>query len=197
MRGPTDLDTIPSRINTSDTAELADRLLIDAGTRLAHSAAVATQAARAAGLLEEPWRSALTPAAWLHDIGYSEQVARTGFHPLDGARWLRDRGWPAEVCQLVAWHTEAGIEAGIRGLDRDLAAEFDQPPLAAAAALSWADMTSSPTGELCTVDQRIDDILERYALGSPAHAATASARPALSAAVAEVEALLARRPVAA
>jgi hypothetical protein len=32
-------------------------------------------------------------AAWLHDIGYAPAIAEsgTGFHPLDGARYLRDK----------------------------------------------------------------------------------------------------------
>jgi HD superfamily phosphodiesterase len=32
----------------------------------------------------------LEAAAWLHDIGYSPEIAVSGFHPLDGARYLRD-----------------------------------------------------------------------------------------------------------
>lgn len=31
----------------------------------------------------------LVAAAWLRDIGYAPEVVDTGFHPLDGARWLR------------------------------------------------------------------------------------------------------------
>jgi hypothetical protein len=185
------LETTATESGASDAAQLADRLLGHVGTRLAHSASVADQARRAAHLLEEPWRASIMQAAWLHDIGYSEQVARTGFHPLDGARWLDDRGWPSEICRLVAWHTEAGIEAGMRGLDSDLAAEFDQPPPLVGAALSWADLTSSPTGAVCPVSRRIGDILDRYPVDSVVHTAIAAARSALRGATGEVEALLA------
>lgn len=191
LRVPTDLDTTTAETETPDAARQANLLLLDVGTRLAHSATVAMRASRASRLLGEPWRSVISAAAWLHDIGYAEPVAQTGFHPLDGARWLRDRGWPDEVCRLVAWHTDAEIEAAVRGLDSELIAEFAQPPPSVAAALSWADMTSSPTGELCTVDHRIDDILARYPAGSAVHTATAAARPSLCAAAAEVEAQLA------
>ena len=31
-------------------------------------------------------------AAWLHDIGYAEELLDTGFHPLDGARFLASAG---------------------------------------------------------------------------------------------------------
>jgi putative nucleotidyltransferase with HDIG domain len=188
---PTSLETTNTQTDASHAAKLAERLLGHVGTRLAHSARVAYQAGRATRLLEHQWRSVIVRAAWLHDIGYSDQVAQTGFHPLDGARWLRDRGWPSEVCRLVAWHSEAGIEAALRSLDGDLAAEFDQPPSLVAAALAWADLTSSPTGTACAVSQRIDDILDRHPSDSAAHTATVAARPALRGATGEVEALLA------
>lgn len=187
----TDHDTTTTRTDASDAAALADRLLASVGTRLAHSAMVAEQADRVARLLEEPWRSAATQAAWLHDIGYSEQVARTGFHPLDGARWLRDRGWPSEVCRLVAWHTAAGVEAKILGLGEDLAAEFNEPPSLALAILAWADLSSSPGGAPCLVSRRIDDILDRYPADSAVYTAMAAARPDLCAATERVELLLA------
>lgn len=54
-------------------------------------------------------------AAWLHDIGYAREASVLGFHPLDGARWLRDQGWPDQVTQLVAWHTHAEKEAELLG----------------------------------------------------------------------------------
>ena len=34
----------------------------------------------------------LVAAAWLHDIGYAPELVETGFHPLDGARYLRREG---------------------------------------------------------------------------------------------------------
>jgi HD domain len=129
---------------TQGAAALATLLLQGVGLRLDHSACVALQIRRAAGILEPEWRSALEAAAWLHDIGYKPELALTAFHPLDGARWLRDHSWPTETCRLVAWHTESVEEARLYGLDRELAAEFDRPPRLASAALAWADLTSSP-----------------------------------------------------
>ena len=77
-------------------------------------------------------------AAWLHDIGYSPDLVGTGFHPLDGARYLRD-AWRASplLCRLVANHTGALIEAEERGLAEELAAEF---PAAGLAAFRRADL---------------------------------------------------------
>jgi hypothetical protein len=175
----------------SHAAIVADRLLRGVGTRFAHSARVAGQAARVARLLDPPWRSAVVDAAWLHDIGYSDRVASTGFHPLDGARWLRDRGWQSEVCRLVAWHTAASTEGVLRGLHGALAAEFDSPPTLAGAALAWADVTSSPTGEPSKVADRLADILRRYPADSIAHRAITEASPMLRESAHEIESRLA------
>jgi hypothetical protein len=170
---------------------LADRYLCTEGTRLAHSATVAQHVERAADLAPNAWRSALMDAAWLHDIGYSPRVARTGFHPLDAARWLRDRDWRAKTCRLVAWHGEAAVEARLRGLDRQLRREFEPPPPLPAAILRWADLTSSPSGETCTVDERLSDILTRYPPDSLVHRAVLEASPAIRIETDEIEARLA------
>ena len=171
--------------------ETAAHLLRGLDTRLQHSAAVAAQVNRVADLVEAEWRASLRDAAWLHDIGYNEQLVRTGFHPLDGARWLRDHGWDSETCRLVAWHTGALEEARLHGLAAELVAEFDPPPRLAAAALAWADLTSSPTGERWDPDRRIADILDRYPPGSIVHQTIRSSRPTLEAAVWEIESRLA------
>jgi hypothetical protein len=187
------LNEMTTTSNDSDAALLADRLLGGVGTRLAHSARVAGQVERVRDLLDGEWRSAIVDAAWLHDIGYSPRVQRTGFHALDAARWLRARGWPTATCRLVAWHTEAEVEGAVRGLGEDLAAEFEPPPALAAAGLAWADLTSSPAGELCTAADRIADILWRYPPDSIMHRAIADATPRLREAAEEIDSRLALR----
>ena len=152
--------------------ETAGRLLEETSARHAHTRRVARQAATVSHLLDEPWRSAIGEAAWLHDIGYSPALVDTGFHPLDGARWLRARGRSDEVCSLVAWHTRARTEARLRGLEDALVAEFAAPPATAQATLTWADLTSSPNGERCSPATRISDILHRYGPESIVHQAT-------------------------
>ena len=179
--------------NNPDAALLADRLLGEVGTRLAHSARVAGQVERVRDLLDGEWRSVIADAAWLHDIGYGPGVKRTGFHALDAARWLRDHGWPTATCRLVAWHTEAEVEGALRGLGEDLAAEFEPPQGLAAAVLTWADLTSSPAGELCTAVDRIADILRRYPPDSIVHRAIADATPRLREAAEEIDSRLALR----
>jgi hypothetical protein len=126
-----------------------------------------------------------------HDVGYNRRITRTGFHPLDGARWLRDRDWPIETCRLVAWHTAASAEGTLRGLYQDLATEFDPPPALVAAALAWADLTSSPYGKPWSVARRLADILRRYPPDSVVHRAITESLPALWSAVREIESRLA------
>jgi hypothetical protein len=105
---------------------------------------------------------------------------------------LQDHGWPNETCRLVAWHSAARVEGGLRGLDQELAAEFEPPPELATNALTWADLTSSPSGERWTVARRLADIVRRYPAESVEHRAIADATPMLLHATGDIELRLAR-----
>jgi hypothetical protein len=97
-------------------ALLARRLLADVPERLAHSAAVTHRAADLAVTIDPRQESMLVATAWLHDIGYAPALARTGFHPLDGARALRAWRWPSLMCRLVAHHSGSSYLARQMGL---------------------------------------------------------------------------------
>jgi hypothetical protein len=127
--------------------------------------------------------STLEAAAWLHDIGYSPVIATSGFHPVDGARYLRDRTEcdPAIYC-LVAHHSGSEFEASERGLPRPCE-EFDVPDRTLLDALTYADMTTGPTGDRVTIDRRLDEILTRYAPDHEVHRSVERASPALRSAV--------------
>jgi len=114
-------------------------------------------------------RDELVSVAWLHDVGYAPQLRATGFHALDGARFLVSNGVSIEVATLVANHSCALIEAGIRGLDDDLRAEFPMRDDWATDALYYADMTCGPTGEIVTVEERLRESRGRY---GPGHVVT-------------------------
>lgn len=101
----------------------------------------------------------LVAAAYLHDIGYAPVIAMTGFHPLDGARFVRDSGSP-ELAALVAQHTGARNEALIRGIE--LVAEFPFDDSLLYRALSYCDLTTGPDGAPTNVDDRVAEICERY-----------------------------------
>src|SRR6476469_322495 len=85
--------------------------------RWAHSQAVAAVAGSVSKDLGEDDADVLVGAAWLHDVGYAPDLAVLGFHPLDGARFLRERGFPERVVNLVAFHSGAAAEARELGLD--------------------------------------------------------------------------------
>ncbi|WP_104483375.1 HDIG domain-containing protein [Actinokineospora auranticolor] len=165
--------------------EVARRLVGPLGRRWVHVQAVGRRA--------EELRPAvggdgdvLVAAAWLHDVGYAPEIAVTRFHPLDGARYLADAGFPVRVVGLVAHHSGARFEAAERGLAAELAAfELEDSPVMDA--LITADLTTGPDGQRYTYSQRIDEIMSRYPAGDPVHRAWLMARDALEPAVARTE----------
>ena len=102
----------------------------------------------------------------LHDIGYSEAVQQTGFHPVDGARYLRLSGWPPAVCDAVAHHSGSRYVALVRRLEPDLA-EFSFAEDEVSDALTVADQTVGPGGVPMAIHVRIADLLRRHGPDSP------------------------------
>ena len=144
-------------------AELARKLLeVPLPRRWSHVQGVAAQARSLAPILGGD-ADLLESAAWLHDIGYSPELADTGFHPLDGARYLRDvEHADPRLCRLVANHSCAILEADERGLADVLSSEFPSPDPKLNDALAYCDMTTTPTGEVVSVHDRLSEIVERY-----------------------------------
>ena len=144
-------------------AELARKLLeVPLPRRWAHVQGVAAQARSLAPILGDD-ADLLEAATWLHDIGYSPELADTGFHPLDGARYLRDvEHADSSLCRLVANHSCAILEAEDRGLADVLSSEFPSPDPKLNDALAYCDMTTTPTGDVVSVHDRISEIVERY-----------------------------------
>lgn len=153
-----------------ESVDLADRLMRPLGRRWAHVQAVARSAEQLAKAVPADDRPILVAAAWLHDVGYAPDLAETGFHPLDGARYLRERGFPDRIVNLVAHHSGARYEAAERGLVDDLA-EFELEDSAVMDALVTADLTTGPDGQSLSYRDRIADILRRYPPADPAHRA--------------------------
>jgi putative nucleotidyltransferase with HDIG domain len=122
---------------------------------------VARRARVAAALFSLDDGELLIGAALLHDIGYAPELIDTGFHPLDGAQYLRDVGGPDRLVNLVANHSCATLEAELRGLSNELA-EFEDEKTALRDALWWADMTTTPDGGGTTVVERVTEIQSRY-----------------------------------
>jgi putative nucleotidyltransferase with HDIG domain len=129
----------------------------------------------------------LEAAAWLHDIGYAPDLAATGLHQLDGARYLRDaQRADAMLCRLVAHHSCAISEAEERGLADILSDEFDPAPDDLASVLTYCDMTTSPDGEPVPVEKRLAEIHNRYGPGHLVSRSIQRATPMILRAVEQV-----------
>ena len=171
---------------------LAEQLLAPVG-RWAHVRAAGVRAGQICWILPEGERDLLVCAALLHDLGYAPPAARTGFHPLDGARYLAALGWPDRLVALVAHHSEAVLQAAALGLAEELAA-FRAEPGVVAAALTYLDMTTGVDGQWLTLPERLDLMAAEHATDPPAVAAARRARvPRLFRAVSLIETLLSDR----
>ncbi|AEB47406.1 MULTISPECIES: HD domain-containing protein [Micromonospora] len=143
-------------------AEAAERnLAVALPRRWRHVRAVAAKAASIGPLVGADVEE-LAAAAWLHDIGYAPGIVDTGFHALDGARWLVREGYETRLASLVAYHSCAVYEAAERGLRDALLSEFPQEESSTSDALWYADMTTGPDGQNFTVDERLSEIRQRY-----------------------------------
>ena len=151
----------PQGVSRAEAEAVSTELLWDQGTRLAHVMAAGRLARKLAVLFEQPEADLLVAAATLHDIGYSPRIAEVGFHPLDGARYLRAQGFPDRLACLVAHHSLA-IMSSDRIAVQALREQFPREESMLADALVFADMHSSPDGQIIPVGQRLDDICERH-----------------------------------
>ncbi|MFD9223391.1 HD domain-containing protein [Streptomyces sp. NPDC060064] len=163
--------------------------------RWAHTQGVAERAIKVRQVLGVD-ADLLLAAATLHDVGYAPRLAVTGFHPLDGARFLRDEhGAEERLVRLVANHSFALLEAEERGLREELSTEFpllDHPLLVDA--LVYCDMTTTPDGGRTTAQDRVAEIVSRYGDDSVVGRFIRRAAPEIFAAVERVEAAVAAQP---
>jgi hypothetical protein len=117
-------------------------------------------------------REDVVVAGYLHDVGYAHPSS--GFHPLDGARFLADRGFSVLVCHLVAHHSASPIEAQLRGISLEEYSKYtigDPEVAVAERILTWADMTTGPDGSSVSLGERLEEARERY---GPDHVVTAA-----------------------
>jgi predicted hydrolase (HD superfamily) len=180
-------------ITVDEAAELAEKMLAETlPRRWRHVRSVARRArwvSKELALADD-----LVAAAWLHDVGYAPELVETGFHPLDGARYLRRTGIDGPVVSLVAYHSCAQIEADVRGLGDELASEFSPADSSLADALLYCDMTTGPDGDFVRPADRLVEIRGRY---GPDHEVTrfvARAASEILATAWRVEELLTAQP---
>lgn len=163
MKTITPLSTLlpVGRVPGSGEAQAISRELLDGvGTRLQHVCTAGRVAARLAVLFEAEEAALLVAAATLHDIGYSPRIARTGFHPLDGAEYLASEGFNPRLAALVAHHSMATLTAGSQ--PEEMEDRFPREESLLVDALVYADMHSAPDGRLIPAEHRLADIAARH-----------------------------------
>jgi hypothetical protein len=184
-------------ISVDRAKELAGDLLADAlPRRWTHVQAVGWKAEGIGPWVVGQDAATLAVAAWLHDVGYAPTVAKTGFHPLDGARWPRSAGVDERITGLVAHHSCALLEAEERGLAEVLRAEFSEEESATADALWYCDMTTGPDGQPVAVEDRIAEVTSRYGPDDPVTRFIVRAKPLILTAVRRTEERLRRAEAA-
>jgi HD superfamily phosphodiesterase len=175
-------------MNMARARELARGFLQHDLDRWLHVQAVAARAEELRRAVSATDEAVLVVASWLHDIGYSPALRVTGFHPLDGARYLHRAGYPREAA-LVAHHSGARFLAEVRGLAAELAPfPFVEDPLTDA--LTYADQTVGPRGQRLSVADRLAEAVRRHGAGAASSLAAPRRHPYIYAAAARTEARL-------
>jgi HD superfamily phosphodiesterase len=163
----------------------ASNLIAPLDNRWLHVQGVVRKARWVAEILHEDDRPYLIAAAYLHDIGYAPSLKKTGFHPLDGACYIRSCGYE-RLASLAAHHFEAGIEAQLLGHKQELDT-FPRECSLLADALDYCDCTTGPTGVSVSWEERIREIRIRYSETDVAVQMLSEAEPYLTQVVARVQ----------
>jgi HD superfamily phosphodiesterase len=169
----------------------ATELLTPLEARWRHTLRVVERAQRFRDVLDGDELEKLLATAYLHDVGYAPKLAKTGFHPLDGARFVREAGHE-RLAALVAHHSASTAEAEERGLADELA-EFPAEDSLVARALTYCDLTTGPDGEGVGVSERLEELAERLGEDDPTVRAVRREAVRLGAVVDEMAALLSGR----
>ncbi|MGI9058280.1 MAG: HD domain-containing protein [Ktedonobacteraceae bacterium] len=141
-------------------AENAESLLAPLGNRWLHVQGVVERARWIGEIFDAEDKALLIASAYMHDIGYAPSLKKTGFHPLDGACYVRSLGYE-RLGSLVAYHSSAYFEAELRGFEKALS-EFTCERSVVADALTYCDMTTNSVGLPVTLKERLADIFSRY-----------------------------------
>jgi hypothetical protein len=177
---------------TTDSVRWAEHeafsLLAPLGNRWLHTKGVVAQAQHVGKAFDQENCAVLLAAAYLHDIGYAPSLQRTGFHPLDGAHYLLAHG-QTRLASLVAYHSESQCEAHLRGLTLELTL-IPCEDSATAAALTYCDMITSPTGLRIPFEERLANIFQRYDQTHIVYQAIHQAVPLLTQAVNQTQQIL-------
>lgn len=152
------------------TDELAASFFPADSTRLAHMRQACRTATRLAEQMNYDAETAekVITAALFHDIGYSEKLGKTGFHPLDGAAYLAHCGAPEDIVMAVLWHSSTPVEIESMPEMKEIYSRFPGPDYACPIykAVAYCDFRTSPVGESFSFGQRIVELENRFGMDS-------------------------------
>jgi hypothetical protein len=117
--------------------------------------------------MEEETKELLLQTAFLHDIGYSDKLNQYDYHPLDGAFFVQQCGFPKPVIAAVLFHS--GAYESVKKTRPDLVSIYaynaqwlDETDQLFIDLITYCDLHTSPVGKKISVKERIDDIVTRY-----------------------------------
>ena len=113
------------------TDELAASFFPENSTRLAHMRQACNTAKRLVCQMDYDAETSakIVTAALFHDVGYSEKLNKTGFHPLDGAAYLAHCDAPEDLISAVLWHSSTTLEIEKLPRNQEDLRKFPRPPL--------------------------------------------------------------------
>lgn len=135
-------------------------------TRLAHMRQASCTAKRIVSQAgyDSELADKIVTAALFHDIGYSEKLKNTGFHPLDGAAYLAHCNAPEDIIEAVLWHSSTPIEIEVLPDIKEIYDRFPEPELDGIIhdAVRYCDFRTSPVGESYSFGMRILELENRF-----------------------------------
>lgn len=123
-------------------------------------------------------------AALLHDVGYLQDLHRSGFHPWDGFYFLKEQGLD-RIADIIVCHSNSPEQAKLRGLP-----EIPVSETLAAKLLTYWDTRVMQGGRVVTYEERLSDIKARYGEDGVVTQSHLAAEPRIKKLITEVEELL-------
>lgn len=109
----------------------------------------------------------LLEVAYLHDIGYSSKLVKTGFHPVDSAIFSLSLLSNEQVIKAVLFHSGAQGEASLVNeqlthLYQQFSSILTMEDEQLINLITYCDIQTSPVGTPLSMEYRISEILSRY-----------------------------------
>lgn len=117
--------------------------------------------------LEEHIKEELIQLAYIHDIGHSEKLVKTGFHPLDGGLFCKKEKYSKDIIAAVMFHSGAYEDVRRNFPDLEYAYLEYKYYLTKKAKLyieliTYCDLHRSLTGKSITFREKLQEVFAIY-----------------------------------